>query len=1130
MTIEEKVGFCTLCRSHCGSINVVENDSLVSVRPDTGHPTGKAMCTKGKAAPELVHNPRRIFHPMRRTRPKGDADPGWVRISWDEALDEVARQLNRIRNESGAEAVAFGVTSPSGTPLCDSIEWIERFIRLFGSPNTCYAVEVCNWHKDHAHKFTFGCGMATADYSNSDLILLWGHNPANVWLSQAAAISEGRSHNAKMIVVDPRRTALAGQADHWLRVRPGTDAALALGLAHLLLEWKGFDESFVRNWTNAPLLVRNDNGLFLREKDINIHASNNRYLSWNLAEQCAVPCGSGEQPVFVNGKDFALFGTYMVEGIKCRPAFQHFSDACEAYTPEHVAAITWVSAQEIRAAARTLMASRKVAYHAWTGVGQHTNASQAERAIATLYALTGSFDTAGGNVAWNRQPVNCVNPLNLLAAEQLKKALGLDRKPLGPPAQGWIAAHDLYEAIIEGEPYRVRALMGFGSNPIVAHGDVDRARLALQELEFHVHCDLFETPSNKYADILLPINTPWEREGLRVGFEISAAAEELIQLRQRMVSPRGESRSDNDIVFELATRLGMGNSFFGGSLEAGWNHVLKPLGLDVQTLRKHPEGIRLPLAQSYKKYADQTERGVRGFATETGRVELYSEKLLRYKYPPVPRYEEPADNPISQPWFPYVLTSAKSGYYCHSQQRSVASLRKRAPFPQIEMHPQVGARHGIHEGDWSLVSTRIGRVRLKAKFNDSLHPKVLVADYGWWQACDDLGMPGYETSGNSGSSFNALVSADQADPLSGSVPHRSLMCSVILDPSLDMQRRRWAGYRPFRITEVSPEALDTVSVTLEAVDGGLLPDYLPGQHVSVRVDNVRPHGEVTRTYSLIGTATESNRKTYRIAVKRIPDGIMSSYIAGELNPGAIIRLQPPDGNFVLPQFTELPVVLVAGGIGITPFISYLESLCTTPTTPEITLHYANQNSKAHAFKERINELQSSLPRLKVINYYEQPLATDRVGQDYHCLGRISPSVVSRPEIEQRARIYMCGPAAMMRALTDGLNERGVPKFDIFKEEFRSPIASIKGVNRTFNVHFLRSQCRATWRAADGSLLAFGESLGVSMPSGCRVGQCESCVLDIVAGDVRYVTPVVNNEEGKCVACQAIPNSDLVLDI
>src|SRR5690625_6015103 len=112
---------------------------------------------------------------------------------------------------------------------------------------------------------------------------------------------------------------------------------------------------------------------------------------------------------------------------------------------------------------------------------------------------------------------------------------------------------------------------------------------SFEQLEFHVHCDLYESPSARYADIFLPVNTPWEREGLRLGFEINQSAHERIQWRPPMVSPRGESRSDNQIVFDLACRLGMGDLFFNGKLEDAWNHQLEPLGITIELLRAQPD-------------------------------------------------------------------------------------------------------------------------------------------------------------------------------------------------------------------------------------------------------------------------------------------------------------------------------------------------------------------------------------------------------------------------------------------------------------------------------------------------------------------------------------------------------------
>lgn len=171
----------------------MEDGRLVAVEPDPSHPTGAVLCIKGQAAPELVHHPDRLLHPMKRTRPKGDPDPGWVRIGWDEALDRTAAELRRLAAEHGPETVAFAVTSPSGTALSDSIQWIERLIRAVGSPNTIYATEICYWHKDFATRFTFGVGLPVPDYDVTSCVLLWDFNPSTSWLAQAHAAARARA-------------------------------------------------------------------------------------------------------------------------------------------------------------------------------------------------------------------------------------------------------------------------------------------------------------------------------------------------------------------------------------------------------------------------------------------------------------------------------------------------------------------------------------------------------------------------------------------------------------------------------------------------------------------------------------------------------------------------------------------------------------------------------------------------------------------------------------------------------------------------------------------------------------------------------------------------------------------------
>ncbi|BEU28486.1 molybdopterin-dependent oxidoreductase [Paraburkholderia sp. 22B1P] len=1131
MEVQEKKGYCTLCRSRCGTINIVRGDQLTEVRPDRDHPTGHAMCLKGKSAPELVHSPHRVLHPMRRTAPKGADDPGWERIGWDEALDEIAAKLDTLRREHGAESVAFGVTTPSGTPMSDSIDWVERFIWSYGSPNICYATEICNWHKDVAHMFTFGCGMPTADYRHAEVILLWGTNPANTWLAQAEAIADGRRKGARLIVADPRPTALAREADVWLRVRPGTDAALAMGIARQIVETGSYDDAFVRTWTNAPLLVRLDNGRFLRERDLDPDAPHNRYVVWNTACERAEALA---EEVNTSPADYALDGVYTIASIACEPAFACYRRALDAYTPERVEAITGVAPDVLERAAALLAPGQRIAYHAWSGVGQHTNATQTERAIATLYALTGAFDTRGSNREFIRQPSNAVSTYALLAPQQRAKALGLDERPLGPPAQGWITARDMYRAMLDGEPYKIRALFAFGTNPLVSQPDAQAAHAALSALEFHVHCDLYETPSSRYADIFLPINTPWEREGLRIGFEIDERAVELVQLRQRMVTPRGESRADYDIVFALATRLGMRDAFFGGSIEAGWNHMLAPLGLDVDTLRAHPQGIARPLEQHEKQYARPTHDGPRGFRTETLRVELYSEKLLRHGYPPVPVYVPPAglSDDARDAAFPYALTSTKNGYYCHSQHRGVTRLRRRAPYPVVEISASLAAHKGIEADDWVVLRTARGAARFVARVEPALAHEVLIAEYGWWQACDELGMQGFAARGALNSNFSNLVSGKQYDPLSGSMPMRALACDLEADPTFERARRPWQGWRDFVVTRLVDEADGVRTVTFTAQDGGTLPDYKPGQHVTVNVARLGAQG-TTRAYSLVGPARERARRTYTISVRHQQEGAMSAHIHREMQVGDGVALRAPGGTFVLPMRSRQPVVMFAGGIGITPFIAYLESLAATVPVakrPTAYLFYANRDGAAHAFRQRIGTLRDAWPGLHVFDCYSRPRAgIDTLGKDFDQAGYLDASAVSDALIHRRARFYVCASEGMMTSIVEGLVARGVPAFDIFKEAFRSPSMPRADASQTFTVTFARSNRTAQWTAAQGSLLAFAENLGVALPSGCRVGQCESCAVRIASGNTDHLSGHAPDDPDMCFACQAIPLSDLVVD-
>jgi anaerobic selenocysteine-containing dehydrogenase len=445
--------------------------------------------------------------------------------------------------------------------------------------------------------------------------------------------------------------------------------------------------------------------------------------------------------------------------------------------------ITGVPAAQIESAARTLWENRPVAFYGWSGLEQHSNTTQAVRAINQLYALTGDLDAPGGNVLFAGVPTNPIAGMELLPPGQAAKALGRAGRPLGPARFGFVTGEDLYTAALEGRPYRVRGLVNFGANLVMAHGNSVRGQSALAALEFFVHADLFLNPTAELADVVLPVTSAFESEALRIGFEVSQAAQSLVQLRRPVAAPRGEARSDLQIVFALAARLGLGEHFWDGDVDAGFRHQLAPSGLTLEQLRATPAGISVPLTTRHHKYAEIVDGVPRGFATPSRRVELFSEVLADHGYPPLPQFEEPRTSPRSRPdlaaRFPLVLTSAKALWFCETQHRAVAPLRERVPDPQVELHPDTAAARGIAAGDWVRVETPLGGIRSRAKLNASLDPGVVCGQHGWWQACDELGLPGYAPTGPGSANLNAVLAQTPSDPVSGSSPLRSFVCDVV---------------------------------------------------------------------------------------------------------------------------------------------------------------------------------------------------------------------------------------------------------------------------------------------------------------------------------------------------------------
>jgi anaerobic selenocysteine-containing dehydrogenase len=777
-----------MCISRCGVVATVEDGVLTKVNADPAHPNG-CICVKGTAAPEIVYSPDRLRYPMARSTPKGDPDPGWVRISWDDAMAQVASRILDVKSKDGPEAVVFGFGTPSGSATSDSARWLEHLANAFGSPNLMASVHICNWNREWGSQYTYGTATPQPDYDHARSILLWGFNPYASWPAAATRISRAKARGAKLIVIDPRKSNVAEKADLWLQVRPGADDALALAMIHVLLDETLSDETFVRDWTNGTFLVREDNQQLLTARDLSPAGDWETYFVWDDRRNGPVSYradhGYAEDSVAP-----ALSGTHAItladgKVVGCRPVFQQLRELAACYAPEECEKLTWVPARDVRRAVRIFATEKPSCYYSWAGLEQHSNAAQINRAICLFYALTGQFDQEGSNLLFATTPTNPITGQQLLSQALASRRLGYAEHPLGPPRHsGRVQAFDVYSAILTGKPYPVKALVTVGSDPLVGNGDTLRGKAALESLDFYVHVDMFANPSAAFADLLLPAFTCWEREGLMPSFPTAEDTATWVQLRPAVVQPLHEARADLEIIFDLATRLGLSEHFFNGDIEAALNFQLVPSGLTVQQLRAHPMGMRVDIQTRFQKYAeiDAQTRRPRGFQTPTRKIEIYSTSFARAGYASLPVCEDPVRNRESDiettDEYPLMLTSFRLMQFCDQQHRNIPRLRRQAREPSLEIHPQTAASLNIQSGEWVMLETDIGGVRLKAKLNALLHPKVVATQYGWWQGCQSPEFPSYDALAPHGANVNLIIANQAIDPISASVPHRSQKCRI----------------------------------------------------------------------------------------------------------------------------------------------------------------------------------------------------------------------------------------------------------------------------------------------------------------------------------------------------------------
>jgi ferredoxin-NADP reductase len=362
----------------------------------------------------------------------------------------------------------------------------------------------------------------------------------------------------------------------------------------------------------------------------------------------------------------------------------------------------------------------------------------------------------------------------------------------------------------------------------------------------------------------------------------------------------------------------------------------------------------------------------------------------------------------------------------------------------------------------------------------------------------------------------------------------------------------WSGFRPFKVARrvIEDTAGQICSFYLEPEDRQALPSYKPGQFLTFRLDVPKADGsgteQITRCYSL-SDAPQSDH--YRVSIKRVPPpprsnhppGRSSNFFHDHVEAGTTLQVRAPSGHFYLEPGSS-PIVLIAGGIGITPMLSMLNWCQSHQPEREVWFFYGVRNGKEAAFSGHLSAIVAAKPNVHLRLCFSDPLPEDQLGKYFHHHGRVDVNLFRMELPLKPYHYYICGPTPMMETLVSALEDWGVPDSHIHFEAFgpasikrrkprttatETPTAAPEGY---ITVTFAKSGKQAQWSPQSGSLLEFAESQGIAIESGCRAGGCGTCQTTIRSGEVSYrQSPDYDPEPGTCLMCVCTPKTPVTLE-
>ena len=729
--LEKRRANCHFCGYLCAFTATVRDGRLVGLEPDpTRYPYDArilAGCRRWRMNLDMIDDPARVNYPLRRAGDRGSDE--WERVSWDDAITEIASRLRALADEHGPETLASMIGGPH-----TSFWPLHRFMNLFGSPNNLGIGQICWNPRIWMDVLTFGWTLeADVAPGVTGCFIIWGTNPAQSDNSAfwRAIISFSKS-DATLIVIDPRRTQVAALADIWVAIRPGTDCSFALGLLNVIIEEDLIDRAFVEEWCSG---------------------------------------------------------------------FDELAEHVRAYTPEAVAEACGIDPDELRLVARSFAQSPASAIVSGRGIDQvGRNVAPTHRAICCLRAVTGNIDKPGTCVLAEKSdfiPEFDLEMTDSLAPEHKARCLNTPYTPLQCydgfayvraltekhgrtlPERYLTSAHPdlVLRAMETGEPYPIRALIVEATNPLITYADTHRVFDALMSLDLIVVLDYYLSPTAQIADFVLPAAGAVERST----FQAHGGVANIAYGGAKAVEPYYERKCDYDVFRALGIALGQADAWPDETFEDALRTTLAPCGMSFEQYCE--TGIYAGPTAFYKHLTPLPgETAPRGFATETGKIELASEALTRLggsrlPVPGAPRTLCTKAATLAKGTRLALITGSRKQPYNASMYFNNPSFRKKSPVPVAEMSPATAARLGLADGDVVVLATDNGEARFVLKTRE-MRDDLVSADYGWWHPEWPCGLP--DLGGIWDSNVNCLTSCSVAEgePMIGTWSYNAIDCVV----------------------------------------------------------------------------------------------------------------------------------------------------------------------------------------------------------------------------------------------------------------------------------------------------------------------------------------------------------------